>query len=558
MNKIKGDFYLRKIKTALFTTAILGTIFSSQTALAQESGWSNLSKTVYDETTKTFDVIGVESQNGKKIDHMDVAIWSEENGQDDIKWYSTSNIQSGQANIQFNLANHNNAAGNYIIHVYTTYTDGQKEGRALENTLIAPKGPQVSLANNGIKMETPLKPPTGGQFLTAIWSEENGQDDIKWYDTSSSITYADLNNHKGSGTYHLHTYLSQNGNMSIVSMQSITVERKQSQYQVSRSSDTSYDIIVNNIPDSITSVSIPVWSDVNGQDDIKWYSATKIGHGSYKVTVPLTNHGFDYGTYSAHVYGQNSQTNKFEGLMVTDGFTVDHIDSLTNPNVSLQNTGNGIFNVSVTETAMSKKVVGLSVTVTSQIDGNRTKTISVGTQRWGYAIANVDLKSLSAQTDNYRVLATVNYSDGSSANFNMTNQSYNSQATSSSQTAASPRITAYINEVNTYPAGQCTWGVKSLAPWVPNYLGHASGWATNMAAKGFRTGSTPEVGAVAVWPYDGGGYGHVAYVTAVESDTRIQVKESNYAGNQYIKNFRGWFNPRASTWGGTVIYVYPN
>ena len=35
------------------------------------------------------------------------------------------------------------------------------------------------------------------------------------------------------------------------------------------------------------------------------------------------------------------------------------------------------------------------------------------------------------------------------------------------------------------------------------------------AAAGFRTGSTPQVGAIISW--NDGGYGHVAVVTAVES-----------------------------------------
>ncbi len=124
--------------------------------------------------------------------------------------------------------------------------------------------------------------------------------------------------------------------------------------------------------------------------------------------------------------------------------------------------------------------------------------------------------------------------------------------------AASPRITTYINETNTYPVGQCTWGVKSLAPWIPNWLGNAGGWAVNARAKGFRVGTTPRVGSIVVWPHDGGGYGHVAYVTHVSSNTRIQVKEANYAGKHYIGNFRGWFNPLDSFWGGDVSYIYPD
>lgn len=111
---------------------------------------------------------------------------------------------------------------------------------------------------------------------------------------------------------------------------------------------------------------------------------------------------------------------------------------------------------------------------------------------------------------------------------------------------------------NTYPVGQCTWGAKALAPWAGNYWGNARDWTASAQAAGFKTGSQPRVGAIIVWPYDGGGYGHVAVVTAVNG-TQIQVKESNYAGNQYIANFRGWFEPTNPMWGGGVVqYIYPN
>ena len=40
----------------------------------------------------------------------------------------------------------------------------------------------------------------------AVWSEENGQDDLKWYDTPQTpITDIDLSNHPGYGTFHVHT-----------------------------------------------------------------------------------------------------------------------------------------------------------------------------------------------------------------------------------------------------------------------------------------------------------------------------------------------------------------
>lgn len=111
---------------------------------------------------------------------------------------------------------------------------------------------------------------------------------------------------------------------------------------------------------------------------------------------------------------------------------------------------------------------------------------------------------------------------------------------------------------NTYPTGQCTWGVKEMAPWVGNYWGNARDWIASAQNAGYSTGSTPTVGSVAVWPEDGGGYGHVAYVTSVTNSNSIQVMESNYAGNMSIGNYRGEFDPTNTYSGSSVSYIYPN
>ncbi|MFX3949963.1 CHAP domain-containing protein, partial [Streptococcus suis] len=51
----------------------------------------------------------------------------------------------------------------------------------------------------------------------------------------------------------------------------------------------------------------------------------------------------------------------------------------------------------------------------------------------------------------------------------------------------------------TYPAGQCTWGSKEMAPWVGNYWVNGGDWAASATALGFEVGTTPKVGAIAVW-----------------------------------------------------------
>ena len=130
--------------------------------------------------------------------------------------------------------------------------------------------------------------------------------------------------------------------------------------------------------------------------------------------------------------------------------------------------------------------------------------------------------------------------------------SSSSESTSYTPAPVTHRPT-YSTNASSYPTGECTWGAKTLAPWAGDYWGNGAQWATSAAAAGFRTGSTPQVGAIACW--NDGGYGHVAVVTAVESTTRIQVSESNYAGNRTLGNHRGWFNP-TTTSSGFVTYIY--
>ena len=131
--------------------------------------------------------------------------------------------------------------------------------------------------------------------------------------------------------------------------------------------------------------------------------------------------------------------------------------------------------------------------------------------------------------------------------------SNSSSSSSSSSSSAASNNAKY--DAKSYYVGECTWGVKSQVSWVGPYWGNANQWVASARAEGFSVGTTPQVGAVAVWV--GGAYGHVALVTAVESSTNIQVSESNYMGRRYIGNHRGWFNP-TTTSEGTVYYIYPS
>jgi surface antigen/uncharacterized protein YraI len=88
--------------------------------------------------------------------------------------------------------------------------------------------------------------------------------------------------------------------------------------------------------------------------------------------------------------------------------------------------------------------------------------------------------------------------------------------------------------VDPFPWGECTWWAALKRPDLfPAVRGNAGEWLSEAQRGGIATGSTPAVGAVAVFlPYVGGAgqYGHVAYVEAVGGDGTVTISEYNWAG----------------------------
>jgi len=62
-------------------------------------------------------------------------------------------------------------------------------------------------------------------------------------------------------------------------------------------------------PNGIKMIQVPIWSDVNGQVDLIWYTATAQSDGSYSVTIDIRNHNYDVGVYNIHVYGTDNNGN---------------------------------------------------------------------------------------------------------------------------------------------------------------------------------------------------------------------------------------------------------
>jgi surface antigen len=79
---------------------------------------------------------------------------------------------------------------------------------------------------------------------------------------------------------------------------------------------------------------------------------------------------------------------------------------------------------------------------------------------------------------------------------------------------------------HSFPYGYCTWYVaqKRFVPW----SGNAGAWLFNAKMMGYKTGRTPQAGAIMVTT-ENKYYGHVALVEKVSGDT-ITISEMNYTG----------------------------
>lgn len=66
----------------------------------------------------------------------------------------------------------------------------------------------------------------------------------------------------------------------------------------------SFDVVISNIkaPNGVETVSVPIWSEINGQDDIIWYTANRQNNGTYTVNVKASAHKNSTGLYNVHLY----------------------------------------------------------------------------------------------------------------------------------------------------------------------------------------------------------------------------------------------------------------
>ena len=65
-----------------------------------------------------------------------------------------------------------------------------------------------------------------------------------------------------------------------------------------------FDVVISNVkaPNGVQTVSVPIWSEINGQDDLIWYTANRQANGTYTVNVKASDHKNSTGLYNVHLY----------------------------------------------------------------------------------------------------------------------------------------------------------------------------------------------------------------------------------------------------------------
>ena len=266
--------------------------------------------------TADYSMIKITVRNAEEYEKISVPVWSEVNGQDDIKWYKATKQAGGSWTCDVDLAAHN-SMGRYQIHVY-----GTKAGKTelIANTtasvakLPTTKNPTVEAVVSeklGTMQITVKNAGAYEKVMIPVWSEANGQDDISWYKATKQSdgrwTYTvDLTAHNSTGRYQIHVYSVKAGKQALIASTTADVAKlpdtKRPTVEAVVSADYSKMQITVKNAGEYEKVMIPVWSEANGQDDLVWYAAKKGSDGNWTYTVDLTAHN-STGRYQIHVYG---------------------------------------------------------------------------------------------------------------------------------------------------------------------------------------------------------------------------------------------------------------
>ena len=369
-----------------------------------------------------------------------VPSWSLAGGQDDLIWHKATRQADGSYRVTIKATDHKNSTGKYRADAYIV-DDSNKRFYLTEKVVeVTQTRPSASLVieNNNADLGTfdavirNIVAPNGvKEVLVPSWSLVNGQDDLVWHkasrqsDGSYRVTIK-ASEHKNSlGNYRADLYIVDNANQRHYVTETI-VDVKHNKpvgtiSVVNNNKDTgTFDVIISDVysPKGVRTVQVPIWSEKDGQDDIRWYEATRQANGTYTVNVQATNHKNSTGLYNIHLYYILNDGSQVGVGGTTTTLEFRNAKTKTQTYITNVNSEAGSYTVVVDQAPQGRQIKNIRVAVWSESNqGNLSwyNTAPTGTHT-EINVSTVNHKNLIG---NYTTHVYVDYVDNTVDGFNL-------------------------------------------------------------------------------------------------------------------------------------------
>ena len=413
------------------------------------------------ESDGTFTITAKNLQGFDSYKEVKIPFWSHANGMKDIVWYTPTRQADGSYTVTAKASDHENADGKYEAQVF--YVDANGQNKFVKKAFIdyTASKPSADL--------TITKSEKDGTFtITAknlqgfdgykevkipFWSHANGMKDIIWYtptrqaDGSYTVTAKASDHENADGKYEAQVfYVDAQGQNKFVKKAFIDYKNQSRPtgtllIQNNNKDTGTFDVIIKDVysPKGVRTVQVPTWSDKDGQDDIRWYEATRQANGDYKVSVKASDHKNSTGKYHIHLYYIQNDGSRVGVGSTTTEVEFRNAQTKTQTGIKNVNSGAGTYTVTVDQAPQGRRIKNIRVAAWSQAHQENLFWYSTAPSGM-HTEVQVSVANHQYQSGNYTTHVYVDYVDGGVEGFNLGQTALHPRATVD-QTAFSPRVT---------------------------------------------------------------------------------------------------------------------
>ena len=409
----------------------------------------------------TFTITAKNLQGFDSYKEVKIPFWSHANGMKDIIWYTPTRQADGSYTVTAKASDHENADGQYEAQVF--YVDAKGQNKFVKKAFIDYTAPKPSADLTITKSEKDgtftitAKNLQGFDSYTEVkipfWSHANGMKDIIWYtptrqvDGSYTVTAKASDHENADGQYEAQVfYVDAKGQNKFVKKDFIDFKNQSRPtasllIQNNNKDAGTFDVIIKDVysPKGVRTVQVPTWSDKDGQDDIRWYEATRQANGDYKVSVKASDHKNSTGQYHVHLYYIQNDGSRVGVSSTTTEVEFRNAQTKTQTGIKNVNSGAGTYTVTVDQAPQGRRIKNIRVAAWSQAHQENLFWYSTAPSGM-HTEVQVSAANHQYQSGNYTTHVYVDYVDGGVEGFNLGQTALHPRATVD-QTAFSPRVT---------------------------------------------------------------------------------------------------------------------